>query len=236
MSIMTLVNDLKDIYGENLVSIILYGRNIEIEELKSKTDQNIIVVFNKLDAYELKKSISAMKKWRKTKNPLPIVMSESEWFSSTDIYPIEYTEIKNNYKILYGKNLVDSITVPKHDLRLQCEYEIKNVLVRIRQHYLGNSDNHQFMIKTLEEISLKLIRILKSTLSLFDTQTNDEYSEVIHKMTEKVKFDGEIFVEILSAKENNRKIAPQKIETIVQRAINSTDLLYKFVNDLENIY
>lgn len=236
MSTMILVNDLKNIYAENLVSVVIYGENLDKEQLKGNFKQNIIVILNNLDAFDLKKSILAMKKWEKTKNPLPIIMNENEWFSSADIYPVEYTEIKNNYKILYGKNLVTPITVPKDALRLQCEYEIKNILVRIRQIYLGNSDNPQFMIKTLEEISLKLVRILKVVLSLFDIHVNDDYSEVIHKMTAQIKFDGEIFVEILSAKENKRKIAPQKIEIIVQRAINSTDLLYKFVNNLENIF
>ena len=227
----TLVKDLKDIYGENLVSVIIYGENIEQEYSKS---QSVIVIFNKLEASDLKIAITAMKKWRKTKNPLPIVMSEIEWFSSADVYPIEYTEIKNNHEILYGKNVVVPIAVSKHDLRLQCEYEIKNILVRIRQIYLGNSDNPQFMVKTLEETSTKLVRILKSALSLFDVPAPEEYSEVIQRMAQKTSFDGEIFVEILSAKENKRKFAPQKIESLVQRSINSTDLLYKFINNLDN--
>jgi len=230
----TLVKDLKDIYGENLVSVILYGENTDSEQPKSKSEQNIIAIFNKLEASDLKNAITAIKKWRKTKNPLPIVMSEGEWFSSADVYPIEYTEIKNNHEILYGKNVVAPIAVSKYDLRLQCEYEIKNLLVRIRQIYLGNSDNPQFMVKTLEENSVRLIRILKSALSLFDIIAPDEYSEVIQKMKEKTLFDGEIFVEILSAKENKRKVSPQKIENLVQRAINSTDLLYKFINNLDN--
>jgi hypothetical protein len=230
MSNTTLVKDLKDIYGENLVSVILYGENIEQKASKS---QSVIVIFNKLDASVLKNAIPAINKWKKTKNPLPIVMTEEEWFSSADVYPIEYIEIKNNYEILYGKNVVAPMAVSKHDLRLQCEYETKNLLVKIRQIYLGNSDNHNFMVKTLEEASIKLIRILKSALNLFDITAPDEYSEVIQKMTEQTKFDGEIFVEILSAKENKRKFAPQKIESLVQRAINSTDLLYMFISDLE---
>lgn len=226
----TLVKDLKDIYGENLVSVVLYGENMDQE---SSYSQSVLVIFNKLDASDLKNAIFAIKKWRKTKKPLPVVMSESEWFSSADIYPIEYTEIKNNYEILYGKNVVAPVMVSKYDLRLQCEYEIKNLLVRTRQLYLGNSDNPKFMVKTLEEISVKLIRILKAALSLFDITAPDEYSEVIQKMKQNTLFDGEIFVEILSAKENKRKVAPQKIESLVQRAINSMDLLYNFINNLE---
>jgi len=234
MSNLILVNDLKDIYGENLLSVILYGENAEEEQPKSQLPQNIIVIFKKLEASDLKIAITAIKKWIKTKNPLPIVMSEYEWLSSADIYPIEYVEIKNNYQILYGKNVVAPMAVSKCHLRLQCEYEIKNILVRIRQIYLGNSDKPEFMIKILEEISVKLIRIMKSALSLFDELAPDEYSEVIQKMAEKTSFDGEIFVEILSAKENKRKLAPKKIEGLVQRVINSADLLYNFINNLEN--
>ncbi|MEI8388418.1 MAG: hypothetical protein WCG23_00905 [bacterium] len=233
MSSTILVKDLKDIYGENLLSVILYGQNTDSEQYKEESGQNIIVIFNKLEASDIKNAIVAIKKWIKAKNALPIIMSESEWQNSADVYPIEYIEIKNNYEILYGKNVVDPISVSKYDLRLQCEYEIKNLLVRIRQIYLGNSDNPKFIVKNLEELSSKLIRILKSALHLFDVTAPDEYSEVIQKIAEKAKFDGEIFVEILSAKENKRKFTPQKIEGLVQRAVNSTDLLYKFINDVE---
>ena len=141
MSSTILVKDLKDIYGENLLSVILYGQNTDSEQYKDESGQNIIVIFNKLEASDIKNAIVAIKKWIKAKNALPIIMSESEWQNSADVYPIEYIEIKNNYEILYGKNVVAPISVSKYDLRLQCEYEIKNLLVRIRQIYLGNSDN-----------------------------------------------------------------------------------------------
>jgi len=225
MKNITLVNDLKNIYAENLVSVVSYGEK-----------QDILVIFNTLEASDLKKALPVMKIRIKAKNPLPIVMSEEEWLGSADIYPIEYTEIKNNYKILYGKDVVSEIKIVKSDLRLRCEYEIKNVLVRIRQLYLGNSDNPKFMVKTLEETSLKLIRILKSALSLFDIPAPEDYSEVIRAIAQKHNFDGEIFVEILSAKESKRTFSDQKVETLVQRAINSTDALYNFINNLENLY
>ncbi len=237
MGKINLIKELKDIYGKNLVSVILYGENLEQDteniEFKQNLDQNIIALFEKLDASELKNAIPFIKKWRKTKKSLPVVMSEKEWFCSADIYPVEYTEIKNGYQILYGKNVVEPVKISKPYLRLQCEYEIKNLLVKIRQIYLGNSDNHKFMVKILEETSINLIRILKSALSLFDISVPEDYSEIIQKISEQVEFDGEIFIEILSAKENKRKLAPNKLEKMVDRAINSMDLLYKYIDDLE---
>ncbi len=155
--------------------MILYGEK----------QNKIIALFNKLEASDLKKAFPVIKKWRKSKSALPVVMSEDEWLSSTDIYPVEYTEIKNNYKILYGKDVVEHISLQKHDLRLQCEYEIKNILVRVRQLYLGNSDNPKFMVKTLEENSANLIRILNSALSLFDIPAAENYSDVIRKIVRK---------------------------------------------------
>lgn len=220
-----LVDSLKDIYGKKIISVVIYGEN-----------QNIMVVFNEFEASDLAKAIPVIKKWRKTGKPLPIVMSKDEWLSSADVYPIEYTEIKNNYKVLFGEDVVSLVEIPKHNLRIQSEYEIKNLLVRLRQLYLGNSDKPQFMVKTLEDISASLIRILKSVITLFDFEAPEDYSDVIQKITGLRKFDGEIFVEILSASENKRKVAPQKVEALVQRAINSMDLLYSFINDLENIF
>jgi len=215
----TLIEDLTKIYGENIISIVHYGKN-----------SNLLVIFDKLEAADIKKASPAIKKWVKTKNPLPIIMSENEWMSSADIYPVEYAEIKHSYKILYGKDIVEQINVLKSDLRLKCEYEIKNLLVRIREIYLGNSDNPKHMAKILEEVSFEIIRVLKSSLILFDMPAVGDYNEIINNISEKIDFDSEIFIKILSLKEKNKKIAGNEIEETIQRTINSIDSVYNFIN------
>ena len=45
MNNINLVKDLKDIYGENLLSVVLYGKNTEDEEPKKDLKQNIIVIY-----------------------------------------------------------------------------------------------------------------------------------------------------------------------------------------------
>ena len=217
-----LVNELKNIFAENLVSVFKYGE-----------DSHIIAVFGKLEASDLKKAFPAIKKWKKTKKPLPIVMSEDEWCGSADIYPIEYTIIRNSYEILHGKDIVNCLDVKKSDLRLKCEYEIKNILVRIREIYLGNSDNPQFMVKILEESFGNLIRILKAMSCLFDMPVSGSNEEIIRRLTEKIDFNGEVFVEILSAKAAKKKFSSDEIEGIIQSAINGINALYGFINSLE---
>lgn len=215
-----LVEDLSKIYGENLVSVVKYG-----------DDDSLLAIFNRLDAKDIKLATPAIKKWINTKKPLPIVMSEGEWLDSADIYPIEYTEIKHNYKILFGKDVVEPIAVSKQNLRLKCEYEVKNLLVKIREVYLGNSDNLQVMDKTLENVAINVVRILKSALVLFDAPACGNYREIIQKMSENVDFDGEVFVKIISTKENNKRIPKFKIEEDVQRIINAIFSLYNYIND-----
>ena len=215
-----LVDGLKGIFGENLVSVVLYGEN-----------NSVLVIFKKLEASDIKQALPVIKKWIKTKNPLPVIMSEDEWLASADIYPVEYTEIMHNYKILHGKDPVEKISVKKPDLRLKCEYEIKNILVKIRQLYLGNSDNPRFMAKTLEETAVNTIRILKSALYLFDLPAQGNYREILQKISEKADFDSEIFLKILSLKENNKKIPLQELEESIKRIINSIYLLYNFINN-----
>ena len=48
--------------------------------------------------------------------------------------------LKKDTKFYLGKILVDDLSIDKHDLRLQCESEIKKILIRLRQTYLGNSE------------------------------------------------------------------------------------------------
>lgn len=220
MSNTDLVNDLKDIFGDNLVSVFSYGGS-----------DHIMAIFNKLDASDLKKAFPSIKKLRKAKKPLPVVMSEEEFCASADIYPIEYTVIKSNYEILHGKDVVQCLNVEKCDLRLKCEYEIKNILIRIRETYLGNSDNPKFTVKVLEDSLEDIMRILKAVLCLVDTPLPGTGEEVIAKLSEKTEFDSEVFIEILEAKAKKKKFSGEELESVIQRTINGINSLYGFIND-----
>ncbi|MDD3012825.1 MAG: nucleotidyltransferase domain-containing protein [Candidatus Gastranaerophilales bacterium] len=220
-TINTLIDELKNIFKERLVSVILYGSYASGNYQKGISDINLLVILDKLKSKDLKIANTAMKKWKKTGNPVPLFMDKDEWPTSCDVYAIEYSDIKERHKLLYGEDLVSSLSVEKNYLRLQCESEIKNLLVKLRQAYLANSDNIKVIDNIIKKSSTSFITVFRAVLRILDENVPPSHREVVDLFASKVNIDKDIFIEILELREKNRSISKDKIEDIIQKLIDS---------------
>ena len=128
------VKELEDILGDNLTSVIMFGSQVSVEPEDLKSNINLMVILEHLTADDLKNISKPVKQWIKAKNPIPVVMGKAEWYSSFDVYALEYSDIKEKHRVLYGANLAKDINVDKHYLRLQCESELKSLYLKFKEY------------------------------------------------------------------------------------------------------
>jgi len=230
----SLIDDLKNIFRERIVSVILYGSYASGDYHKGISDINLIIILDKLEAKDLKIAYPAIKKWKKTKNPAPLFMDRAEWPTSCDVYAIEYSDIKDRHKLLYGEDIVSSLTVEKNHLRLQCESEIKNLLVRLRQSYLANSDNVKVIDNVIKKSSTSFIAVFRAVLRILEERVPPSHREVIDLFASKVNIDKDIFIEILELREKNKEIPKDKIENILQKLIDSLYQALIYIDKIKN--
>ena len=161
------VEELKNTLGENLLSVIAFGSQANVEDAKSNL--NLMIVTNELTAENLYDISKPVKKWVKGKNPIPVIMNRDEWYSSFDVYAIEYADIKENYRIIYGEDLIPTISINKYFLRLQCESELKSLLLKYKNNFLMNVKSDREMKKLLNNVIKTLLVIFRSVLRLHDS-------------------------------------------------------------------
>ena len=160
------IEELKTKLGDNLVSVIAFGSKANVED--AKNNLNLMIVTNTLNAENLYEISKPVQKWVKAKNPIPVIMNKEEWYSSFDVYAIEYSDIKDNYRIIYGEDLVPSIPVNKYFLRLQCESELKSLLLKYKNNFLLNIKSDREMKKVLDHVIKTLLVIFRAVLRLHD--------------------------------------------------------------------
>jgi predicted nucleotidyltransferase len=227
-----LVEKLKQIYKEKLVSVILYGSCAFDEHDNKFSDINTIVVIDNLLAMDLKNANSALKYFMKTKNPLPLFMDKEEWFNSCDVYPIEYSDIKDRYKILYGEDIVKPLILEKTNLRLQCEHETKNLLIKLRQNYLAKSNDLKAIELLLKTSSKSFFALFRAILRLTGSNVSFDHKEAINSLAEKVKIDKDVFLTLLDFRTNSRVISKKEYEITIQKLIDSTDEILKYIDKM----
>jgi predicted nucleotidyltransferase len=231
-NIETLINEIKNIIGNRFLSAVLYGSYVDKSNTKS-SDINIIVVIEQLTAVDLKNLNPVMKKWQKSNKSIPIFIGKTEWFASSDVYPMEYADIKDRYSILYGDDIVSELKIDKCHIRLQCESEIKNLLIRLRQSYVQNSFDKKIISELILNSSKSLIAILKAVLRLVSDEkiTNDKY-QIINEVSPLIGLDAEFFTKILKFRDNKKIFSSNDYELIIQKLIDSIYDVLKYVDKI----
>jgi predicted nucleotidyltransferase len=131
-----LVNRLQAAYGADLLSIVLYGSAASSDYHEKHSDLNVLCVLKQIGLPELERAGDAVRWWMKQGQPPPLLMSAEEIHDAADVFPIEFLDIKESYRVLDGADLVAGIQVDTTQHRVQLEHELRARLLRLRKRYL----------------------------------------------------------------------------------------------------
>ena len=145
MTLEELVAQLRAAYGATLRSVILYGSAVAGEHIEKKSDYNVLVTLDAVPLDRLAAVGAVLRAWNEAGNPAPMTFTTAEWKASSDVFPMEYADILERHKVLFGDSPFDGITVDLKDLRLQLEQEAMGKLIKLRQGVLasGNEADRQ---------------------------------------------------------------------------------------------
>ena len=222
------VEELKNTLGENLLSVIAFGSQANVEDAKSNL--NLMIVTNELTA-ENKYGISKpVKKWEKGKNPIPVIMNRDEWYSSFDVYAIEYADIKENYRIIYGEDLIPTISINKYFLRLQCESELKSLLLKYKNNFLMNVKSDREMKKLLNNVIKTLLVIFRSVLRLHDSAVPYRAVDIIEFASNYLSFNKIVMSKIAKVRYENEDYTKQELLFIEAELVKDIQNILKQVD------
>lgn len=204
------INDLKTSFGDELVSVLAFGSQANVEVKSKYTNLNLMIVTKTLNAENLYAISDSVKKWVKQKNPLPVIMNIEEWYSSFDVYAIEYADIRDNHRLLYGEDLIPSISINKYYLRLQCESELKNLLLKYKNNFLMNIKSDKQMKDLLGNVIKTLLIIFRSILRLHDCTVPYRAVDIIDAASNYLSFNKIALTKLANVKYENDKYASRK--------------------------
>jgi len=154
--------DLQKTDPDNIVSLILYDNAGASQYLSTPTDQNLLIVTRQLEERDLLALSPLQARWARTYKLYPLVLTQNDIVTSADIFPIEFLNIKESYRLVAGGDVFKKLEIPLHHLRTQCEYNLKGKLILLRQAYLENPGKLQSLLTmSLPTFFLTFKNILK---------------------------------------------------------------------------
>jgi len=133
-----LVIKLERAFQDRLLSVILYGSAASAQQHASDhlgkfSDLNVLVVLTRITAQELADGEPILRWWDGKHHPSPLLMSEEEVHGSTDCFPMEFRDMKDRRKVLYGPDVIADVKVDTRFYRAHIEHELRSKLIRLRQ-------------------------------------------------------------------------------------------------------
>lgn len=206
MKLEELVTQLHQAYGATLRSVILYGSAVAGEHIAKKSDYNVLVVLDAVPLDRLAAVGAVLRAWSEAGNPAPMTFTAAEWRSSSDVFPMEYSDILERHRVLYGEDVTEGIAVDKSNLRLQVEQQALGKLLHLRRGAMAAGDDAGEQLKLLEASFSALMVVFRGVERLHGEIPSQDYALLTEAVSKKARFVAEPFVRVVEHIRGTRKL------------------------------
>jgi len=194
-----LVADYRQVFGDNLVAVIMYGSAVTSEYRPGKSDINLVIVLNDDSIPEIGKSVSIIRSWSNRRVAIPFFMSRTFIASALDAYPVEILDIRSNYRVLFGEDVFASLTLDTNNLRLQCERELRGVAIHLRSAYVAAGGGGKELAGILEASMKKLLPVYKALLTLRGVPVPKYRTEIVAAIEQNIIPHSTVLMDVVNA-------------------------------------
>jgi predicted nucleotidyltransferase len=228
-----LVDRLAKSYGDRLVSVILYGSAADGTHHSKYSDLNVFCVLSAITQKELAESEPIFRWWREQGNPAPLLMTEEETRTATDSFPIEFHDMQERRKVLYGSDVIAGLIVERKYYRAQLEYQLRVMLLRLRQRAAAVlSDRDALLNLCIDSVSTFCV-LGRHALLISGRNPGWTKRQVTTALADALKVDLSTFHKLLDIREE--KSAPQEVDpaTLFENYLSRIQELITFVDRLD---
>jgi predicted nucleotidyltransferase len=220
-----LVEQLRAAFGSELRSVVLYGSAAAGEHIPKRSDYNVLVLVEALSLERLRAAAAVSAAWGEAGNPPPMTLTVQEWRSSSDIFAMEYADIMERHKILYGDAPFDGITVDPGDLRLQLEHEAMGKLLKLRQGVLAAGGDGRRLVELLAASLSTIMVIFRAVLRLESVAPSKDNIGLSQAVARTAGFDATPFERTVRHVRGEQPIAPTDAPSVVAGYLDGMEKL-----------
>lgn len=229
MTLDALVSQLRAAFGPELRAVVLYGSAAAGEHLPKKSDYNVLVLVDSLEANRLQAASAAVKAWSDDGNSAPLTLTMDEWHGSADIFPMEYADVRERHRVLFGDFRTDVKVDPAH-LRLQLEHEAMGTLLQLRRGALAAGNETKAQVALLEGSSSTVMVVFRAVLRLRGEVPPQDNVELSQKVATAVAMDPSPFVQVIWHKRGEPRIRAQDVSRVLAGYLSGMQQLVHYLD------
>lgn len=229
MTLDELVTQLRAAFGAELKAVVLYGSAAAGEHLPKKSDYNVLVLVDSLEANRLLAASATTRAWSDAGNPPPLMLTTSEWRSHSDIFPMEYADVLERNKILHGE-LPTDVRVDHEHLRLQLEHEAMGTMLQLRRAALAAGNDGKAQLGLLESVSSTVMVIFRAVLRLAKQVPPTDNVKLSEQVASTTGADASPFVRVIRHKRGEAAIKAAEAGGVLAAYLSSMQAVVKYLD------
>ncbi len=157
---------LHDLGGSNIRSLALFG---SISTAAFDSTQHVarsVLIQEHVDLDFLQRLAPHGPGLGKQSIAAPLVMTPQYIEASLDTFPLEFIEIQQQHLTVVGEDYFSDLPLNEGHVRLQCERELKTVLIGMRQGLLASAGSDKFLEALERDVGEGFIRTLRGLIWL----------------------------------------------------------------------
>lgn len=235
MTLDELVSQLKKAFGDGLEAVVLYGSAAAGEHIPKRSDYNVLVIVRELGLVELEREAAIAHAWGEAGNPPPLTLTVGEWRGSSDVFPMEYADVLERHRVLYGAPPFDGISVRPRDLRLQLEHEAMGKLLLLRQGVLAAGGDRKRLVELLAASLSTFMVIFRALLRYHGESPPLDYERLIEAVSKRTGMNGAPFARVVRHHRGSDPLPEREVQEVLAGYLAGAHALVDHLDRLEPI-
>lgn len=219
-----IVDKLRNALGADLVSVVLYGSAAVGDREEKFSDYNVLCVLTQITPAHLRASETVFRWWREQGNPAPLLLTEHEIRTSTDCFALEFHDVREHHRILFGADVVSDLRIDDSFYRAQVEHDLRARLLRLRQKASGILSDNDVLCRLLVDSVSTFCVLIRHSLLLHGFEAPGRKRGIVASAQQHFGIDPEPFVTLLNLREgkgNPKEVEPEKLLAAYMKQIGA---------------
>lgn len=218
---------------DDLRSITVVGSSLTEDYKPGVSDINTVLVLKTHTTAALNIIASLARPMGKKKLSPPLLMTTGYIERSRDVFGVELLDFQLTHETILGDDPFASLSFEKSDVRLQCERELKAMLIRLRQGYIAAAASKKLVRDVLIATAKGLAPLLRALLWLKDVERPKPMAPTFRRAADTFNVELDAVVAVEQWRYEKRRLDEYQIQTAFEKVYAAVDRLAAIVDALE---
>jgi hypothetical protein len=228
-----LITHLRAGLGDNLKSVTVVGSCLTEDFHPHSSDINTVVVVDRYDLVVLDAVAALTRPMARRRLAPPVLMTPAYIDRSRDVFGVEFLDFQLTHETVFGDDPFAALPIDKTAVRLQCERELKAMLMRLRQGYIAAAGQKKAVHELLLGTAKGLVPLARALLWLKDLWRPKTMQEALRAVAQEFRLDLNDVIAVGQNRHEKRRPTDAEVEAAFVNVVAAVELLTAIVDQLE---